>query len=89
MVSYFSRGDPMTFARVRTIMISKPFATGVALVFFLFAGLYLGYQQGLEDGREAIRKIRLKPTANSIELLGTTEAELVEILQLLLPCHLT
>jgi hypothetical protein len=62
-------------------MISKPFGTGVAVIFFLLAGLYLGYQQGLEDGREAIRKIRLKPTANSIELLGT-EAELVEILQL-------
>ena len=62
-------------------MISKPLATGVALVFFLLTGLYLGYQQGLVDGQMAIQKIRLKPTANSIELLGT-EAELVEILQL-------
>ncbi|MAI27758.1 MAG: hypothetical protein CMN75_17165 [Spirochaeta sp.] len=60
-------------------MINKPAATGLAILFFLFVGLYLGYQQGETDGREANQKIRLRPTANLEDLLGT-QAELIEIL---------
>lgn len=60
-------------------MINKPAATGLAVVFFLFAGLYLGYQQGEVHGREANQAIRLRPSTNVEELLGS-EAELVEIL---------
>ncbi|MFP6639135.1 MAG: hypothetical protein VCC04_02735 [Myxococcota bacterium] len=59
--------------------MSRPIAIGIATLFCLIAGLYLGYHQGRLDGREEIINIRLKPLADDMALLGTGE-EVLDIL---------
>ena len=66
-------------ARLLAIMLTRPMATGIAILFCLLAGTYLGYQQGISDGRDQIIKIRLPSTPDEAALLGT-RSELIEIL---------